>query len=85
MASRLYGESVAEEEAAASHLGPVNPIDPNKKKTNLPGFASQKKKPEPKKLTTLQEEYEKAAKDFDTDYVNKRVPRVPGQSNGHGN
>ena len=70
--NRLYGQS-------APDLDPSSlATDPSKKRSNMPGPASA-----PRKLPTLAEEYAKATKDFETDFVNKRVPRVPGQSSGH--
>lgn len=65
-ADRLYGQSIKERESDK-----LAPVDPNKKKTNVG-------RPPRKVLPTLEEEFEKAHKEWDSDYVNKKVPQAPG-------
>jgi hypothetical protein len=84
MAQRLYGEMIESDENNSQLIS----VDPNKKKSNVPLFGQSTNatnNASPKKLTSLAEEYAKASKDFETDYVNKRVPRLPGDNSyGHG-
>jgi hypothetical protein len=80
MAQRLYGTSSVDEGSYAQ-------TDPNKKKTNMPGPPggprAQQQQQQKQKLPSLAEEYAKASKDFETDFVNKRVPRPPGAPASH--
>ena len=57
--------------------GVVRPVDPLKKKSNM--HTSGAAPPAKKRMTTLEEEYEKTQAVWQDDYTNKRVPRTPEQ------
>lgn len=69
--SQLYGKSEIDHSAGKT----------KKKRTggdDEEASSAPAEKAEPKKLPSLSEEYAKVQKSFETDYINKRVPRPAG-------
>lgn len=66
--------------ADPAQAGVARAVDPNKKKSNMhTSGAAPPAVTAKRRMTTLEEEYEKAQAVWQDDYENKRVPRTPEQ------